>query len=201
MASLCFFKHVSHSKLPHYPIIIDGENRRGVGVLYTNQIPGTAALFGAFAAIGSFFIVLGIVVYIFEGFVFYRIYKKAGVKYPWLSWVPIAQMVPFFWTIKLSAWNTLWVLVPSVTTLVARSMGAGGVVFILGIDLLVTGIGIWWQARFLKAFGISPQWLWLAIGLLIPFLNVLVAIGYIVLICIIAFHANVRYRPDFDRKF
>src|SRR5579875_2632862 len=69
--------------------------------------------------LGAFFagiliaeIVIGLGVYILMATAFFKMYKKAGTKHAWLAYVPIAQAWPFFWTIKKSAWNILWVLLP-----------------------------------------------------------------------------------------
>jgi hypothetical protein len=162
----------------------------------------------AFAALGAilgafflFFVILGIALYIFQGFVYYRIYKKAGVKYPGLSWVPVANMVPFFWTIKKSAWNILWLIVPSV--IMGIAMGSDSkALLIVGVlaEIAVLILGIWWMVRFLKAFRINPHWLWFGLALIIPIVNLLVGIAFLVLLCIIAFNKNITYDPNFDAK-
>jgi hypothetical protein len=126
--------------------------------------------------LGAFIFVIGLGIYILEAFAFFMAFRKAGVHHAWLAFIPIAQLWPYMRVIKKSAWNLLWLLVPIVD-----------VVFV-----------IIWQARFLKAFGISRWWLLLYIGTVIPGVNYAVSIAFIVIYCIIGFSASRQYNPNFD---
>lgn len=166
-----------------------------------SSIPGIGGLFGLLAGMMMFGIVLGIAWYVFQGFIYYKIYQKANVKYPWMSWIPIANMVPFFWVIKKSAWNLVWLIVPALATAILRpTLGTTGLIIAGILNVVMLVLVIIWMVRFLKAFRISPHWLWFAIGLIIPLLNFLIIIAFIVLLCLMAFNPNIKYNPDFDRK-
>jgi hypothetical protein len=113
-----------------------------------------------------FYFAVLIAMYILSALAYYKLFKKARVPHAWLAWIPIGYMWPFMWTIKKSAWNLLWLLVP-----------IANIVFY-----------IIWIVKFYKAFGMSPHWLWL---MLIPGLG-----SFILFIQILymGFSRHVQYR-------
>ncbi|UOF92591.1 hypothetical protein LSG31_10775 [Fodinisporobacter ferrooxydans] len=131
--------------------------------------------------IGTFlvlWVILGIAAWILQGFAFYKMYTKANVWSPWLAFIPIANLWPFMWTIKKSAWNILWLIIPIVNLV----------------------FSIIWTIRLLKAFNMNPLWALLFIGYVIPAINSFVVLAFLVLYCYMGFSSNVRYNPDFDWK-
>lgn len=137
-------------------------------------------------------------------------FKKANIEKPWLAYIPIAQVWPFLWTIKKSAWNLLWTVLPVVAGLLIGAIfwvavgGTAGeiffyIFFVAGylFGIVVTMI---WLAQYFKAFGMSPLWILLFIGSCIPYIGVLPNIGLIILYCYMGFSKDVQYHPDFDAK-
>jgi len=80
---------------------------------------GLDALTGAFL---TFFIILGIALYVYFALALQTIAKKLGHKYPWLAWIPFAnealilQIGEFHWAliflilIPIFGWIAIWVL-------------------------------------------------------------------------------------------
>lgn len=84
-----------------------------------------------------------IIVYLILYFVFagalFRLFQKAGIRYPWFAFIPICSTVGMLWVIGKSGWNVFWLLVPVVNVILA----------------------IIWSVRFLQAYGKSGLWvLW-----------------------------------------
>ncbi|MFC7394600.1 hypothetical protein [Scopulibacillus cellulosilyticus] len=65
--------------------------------------------FGAFSV---FMWIVFLAIYILQATAMFKMYQKANIKHAWLAYIPIAQLWPFFWAIKKSAWNILWFLLP-----------------------------------------------------------------------------------------
>ncbi len=106
--------------------------------------------------------------------------QKVGVDSPyspWLAFIPIANLRPLMRTIKKSAWNILWILVP-----------IADVIFL-----------IIWQVRLFKAFRINLLWALLYIRTIIPVFNYLVGIGFLILYCFMGISKN-SYDADFDSR-
>jgi hypothetical protein len=158
---------------------------------------GVLAIFAGFLVIE---LVVGLVIYVLVCTAYYKMYRKAETNHAWLAYIPIAQMWPFFWTIKKSAWNILWLLLPAVGEVLALGLHNAVAVVICIILIVVTIIvSITWQVRLFRAFGMNPLWLLMMIGYVIPFLNMLVGIAFIVLYCYMGFSSQVRYNPNFKR--
>ncbi len=111
---------------------------------------------------------LGIAGYILQSYALMRLFQKANVAYPWLAWIPVAYYWPFLWTIKKSAWNVLWYLVP-----------IANIVF-----------AIIWLVKFLRAYGQSG---WMILINLIPYIGSLIFLIYLM---VIAFSSKVNYVLD-----
>ncbi len=149
--------------------------------------------------------IIGLAVYILMATAFFKMFRKANVPHAWLAYVPIAQYWPFFWTIKKSAWNILWGLVSIAGIGIAIPMMiqhritiAIGIVILFSIVPIV--LGIIWQVRLFKAFGMNPWWLLALIGGIIPIINYVVDIGMIILFCYMGFSSSVHYNPNFNQK-
>lgn len=164
-------------------------------------------LFVLLAAIWGIALIIGLAVYLLEATAFYKMYKKANVPHAWLAYIPFAQYWPFFWTIKKSAWNILWLLLPVAGGAAGGIIwgimqnGTGALIFsilIIACSIYLVVLAIIWQVRLFKAFGINPLWLLGMIGTIIPFVGFLVSIGFIVLYCYMGFSREVEYHPEFD---
>lgn len=158
---------------------------------------GNMAGLGAIMAIGATVIlVLSIILYVLYTVPFYKLFKKAGRPNAWLAFVPIAQLWPFMATIEQSAWNILWLLLPLAVTLLVGSMHSTlSFTIMLIADLVVLIISVLWYVKLFKVFGMSPLWLLLWIGLIIPGLNLLVLIGFLILLYVMAFSDKYPYQP------
>lgn len=55
------------------------------------------------------FVIFAIIYYIMM-IPMFGMYYKAKTPLPWLAFIPIANMVPFFPVIRVSMWNYLWLL-------------------------------------------------------------------------------------------
>lgn len=156
---------------------------------------GMAALFFGLA---TAFLTVDVLIYFLVATAFFFMFRKANIRNPWLAYVPIAQLYPFFLMIGVSPANFLWLLVPFVGILLVFLLHAVGVLFLIIATVAYIVVFVRWLIRLLRVFGINPLWLLGLIGFIIPGLNYLVSIGLIVLYCIIGFNANIRYRPPFD---
>lgn len=167
-----------------------------------SAIPGYSSVFAGIVA-GAIIIyaLYGLVVYALVATIFFMLFRKAKVKFPWLAFIPIGQLWPYFWTIKKSAWNILWFLVPSVAAVIGVNLHNtfGTALFVIG-SIIPVVLGILWQIRLLKAFRMNPWWLLIMIGFLIPILNLLFELVYLILLGYMAFSSKVQYDPYFDGK-
>lgn len=144
--------------------------------MYDNSSSAVGALiFLFFTGIG---LLISLAVWILNGFAFFKMASKANVSNPWLAFIPIGNFWPYLHTIKKSAWNILWLLIPIV-----------GEVF-----------AIIWMTKHFKAFNKSPHWTWMLIGSFIPFLNFFFGIFFLVMYCYMGFSKNAQYNPHFDYK-
>lgn len=145
-----------------------------------------SAMIALFAGFAIVFAIVGIAFWLLQSCAYYKMFKKANVECPWLAFIPLGNLWPYMWTIKKSAWNILWLLVP-----------IANVVF-----------AIIWFVRLLKAFNMNPWWSLLMIGSIvlgfIPFSSVLSSLsglcglGLIVLLCVMGFNSKITYNPNFD---
>lgn len=158
------------------------------------------AVLGLFAGLAIGGALLGIVFYVFVGYVWFRLFKKSGVPMPWLAFIPYGGLWPFFWTIKKSTWNVLWFIVPSLMGMLFFKGGAPGGFLAVFFELLVVIITLYWCTLFLRAYGMNPWWLVALIGLVIPVLNVFAGIVVIVLLLYMSFNSNVIYHPNFNNN-
>ncbi|WAH36228.1 hypothetical protein [Alicyclobacillus dauci] len=155
---------------------------------------------GLFAGVITAFFTFDLAVYLLTATAFFFMFRKARVPLPWLAYVPVAQLYPFFKTIKVSQWNWLWLAAPVFGSLAILALHAFGIVLCIFGCIVYAVVGIRWLIRLLQAYGINPLWLLGLLGLLIPFLSYLVSIGLVVLYCIMGFSASIQYNPNFDRR-
>lgn len=149
------------------------------------------------AVVGFIILVLGI--YLLTSTINFFIFRKARVKLAWLAYVPFGQMWPFFWMIKKSAWNILWLFVPLGVAFSGAMMNDTlGTILLEAGSVIPLVMWIIWQVRLLKAFTMSPWLLLILIGFLIPVLHFLFEIAYLVLLGYMAFNGKVQYNPNFD---
>jgi hypothetical protein len=118
---------------------------------------------------------ISLVLWIIQGFAYYNMGVKAKYAYPWLAFIPIANLWLYMAIIKRSAWNILWILVPIANIIFA----------------------VIWTVRLFKAFNMSPHWAWLLLGSIIPVIGWIFGLAIFILICYIGFSSNVRYNPEF----
>jgi tetratricopeptide (TPR) repeat protein len=92
------------------------------GMMKSGQsMPGLAPglLTGVLAGFATFFIVIGIVLYLFTAYCLYRIAQKTNVEAAWTAWIPLLQL----WALVASAgkqwWWILLLFVPFVNIIVA----------------------------------------------------------------------------------
>lgn len=137
---------------------------------------------------------INIAVYLLVATAFFYMFRKARTPLPWLAYVPILQSYPFFVTIGVSQLNFLWYLLPLFSIISAITLHWTGIGLSIVASIAYIVIAIRWLYLLLRAFRISPAYLFGLLGLLVPNLSFLVYIGLIVLLCIIGFHPNIQYR-------
>lgn len=156
-------------------------------------------IWGIIVAFLTVIVAVGLIVYLLTATAFFCMYRKAKVSLPWLAYIPVARLYPYFKTIQVSQWNWLWLIAPFVGVIAIVGLHLFGIVLCVVGAIVYLVVSIRWLARLLKAFGVSPLWLLGLIGLLIPFLNGLVGIGLLVLYCVLGFNKDIRYHPSFDQ--
>ncbi|MFH1649429.1 MAG: hypothetical protein ABIA93_02685 [Candidatus Woesearchaeota archaeon] len=74
---------------------------------------GMGALLGAFAGMMVFFVILFIAAYIYQAWATMVIAQKTKTKYPWLAWIPIANLFLLPMIAQVPWWTALIVVVAS----------------------------------------------------------------------------------------
>ncbi|QQE79122.1 hypothetical protein [Alicyclobacillus sp. SO9] len=165
--------------------------------MQTNPMPpppfhmANGVLGALLAAYFTIIFVFSLALYIAYVIPIWKLYKKAGQEHPWLAFIPIAQYWPFFWTIRKSAWNILWFLLPVAALIVLHPLHVVGIVIAILADIAVFVLEITWAAAFLRAFNMSPYWLFLLLLLVIPPIGVL---AIVILLYIMAFSDDYQYQ-------
>lgn len=67
-------------------------------------LPLVVQLMGIFAGMMLLFLVIGLGFYVYISLCYYLIARKLNVSFPWLAWIPIAQV----WTVVASAGRPWW---------------------------------------------------------------------------------------------
>jgi hypothetical protein len=182
--------------------------RGGASVDQSQSVQSFQNAFSAGMAQGYHGYMLGvdIVIWAVIGFINFRINQKAGMKYPWFSWIPFLNLVPFFRMIQVSLWNIAWPflmfipIIQIVHGVAIHETSLAGIVGMIVLSIIILVLEIRWCIRFLKAFDFSPHLMWFLLVALIPFVNFLLYVGVIVLLCFIAFRKKIVYHPDFAQK-
>lgn len=171
----------------------------GLGV--TTMPSYSSVVAGILAGAMIMYALYGVLLYVVVAVTFFMLFRKAQVKLAWLAFLPIAQLWPFFWTIKKSAWNVLWIFVPTVVALLGTQLHLqlGVLLFVVG-SVLPLVLGVIWQVRLFKAFHMNPWWLLIMVGFIIPILSLVFELVYLVLLLYMAFSKKVQYNPNFDGK-
>lgn len=161
---------------------------------------GTFAGLAISSSLMAVLLLVMIGIYALFGFVFYKIYKKAAVPRPWLAFVPIGNLWPFFWTLKRRSINVLWLMIPSATASLARTIVGPQSATAIVLNLISLIIYLFWYAKFFKAFRVSPLWLLMMIGFALPIaiVKLFSAIGLAILFLYMGFSKNVQYTYGFD---
>ena len=156
---------------------------------------GMGLIAGAIVA----YIILIVAAYVLTSTIYFFLFRKARVKLAWLAYVPLGQLWPFLWTIKKSAWNILWFILPFGAAVAGAMMNdaLGGILLVIG-SIIPLVFWIIWQVRLLKAFSMNPWLALIIIGFVVPFVGFLFQIAYLVLMGYLAFSAKVQYNPNFD---
>lgn len=140
-------------------------------------------------------LILTVVIYLLWTIPFFKLFKKAGYEHPWLAFIPLGNLWPFFWVIGKSRLNILWFLLPLLGEIFMLAMhNAVGIGLYFITVLVIAILSIIWYVQLFKAYGMSGLWLLLFIGFIIPFIDVLAIIGFIVILWIMAFGQNYTYR-------
>jgi uncharacterized membrane protein len=91
---------------------------------------------------------------VFAGALF-RLFQKAGIRYPWFAFLPVCSTIGVLRVIGRSGWNAFWMLVPIVNVI----------------------LSIIWSVEFLRAYGKSGWWVLWAI---LPISDIVYAIMFLV---------------------
>ncbi|EJY56597.1 hypothetical protein URH17368_0562 [Alicyclobacillus hesperidum URH17-3-68] len=103
--------------------------------MYREYIVGWGGFLFMVVALSVFYMIAAYLIHSATSFLLYR---KAGTALRWFAWIPLLGAIPYMWTIRKSAWNLLFLLIP-----------IANIVF-----------AIIWYVKFLNAFGKSGHWLW-----------------------------------------
>ncbi len=135
------------------------------GIVTTGWLGTLLAMFAAFMVVA---IIIGIALYVYNSVIWYTIAKKLKHKYPWLAWIPFANIAMI-----LQLGDFRWALI---FLLLIPLLGWLAVVVLLFIAT--------WRVFEKRKY---PGWLALIpLAIAIPFLGFVVAIGYLVLIGFVA---------------
>ncbi len=140
-------------------------------------------------------IVIAIVFYLLVTIPMFAMFLKAKTLMPWLAFIPIFNMIPYFRVIRVSMWNYLWMLFPvagEVITFSLHNLLGTVIEFVLLIPFIV--ISIIWQVKLFRAFGMNPLWLLIYIGLIIPFIDLVSLVWLIVLLWMLGFGKKYTYQ-------
>lgn len=154
--------------------------------------PGLSAILGIIIVVA---VVVVIISYFATTIPFYKLLKKADYGVPWLAFIPIANFWPGFWLIRRSPWNLLWFL--AVYVLYALGLAVHSTVFWAAIALFGIAVGVlevFWAIELFRAFGMTPLWLLLLIGLIIPGINLVTEIILLVILWVMAFNERYQYQ-------
>jgi hypothetical protein len=89
---------------------------------------------GAYSNIGTGALVFYIAIYVIQAISVYKLAQKANVRKPWVSFIPVLQMIVFLHVIDKSGWSILLLLIPGVNIVLA----------------------IIWAVKFYLAFDLNP---------------------------------------------
>jgi hypothetical protein len=89
---------------------------------------------GAYSNIGTGALFFYIAFYVIQAISLYKLAQKANVRKPWVSFIPVLQMIVFLHVIDKSGWCILLLLIPGVNIVLA----------------------IIWAVKFYLAFGLNP---------------------------------------------
>lgn len=162
---------------------------------YEDMLAGAGITAGFLSMIMAFFVfivIIAIAIYIYTSLAYMTIGKKLNYKYPWLAWIPFAnismklQMGGFHW-----AWVFLGLLPISgfIALLVVPILGI--IIFILmlvfgWVPLYVLLIISHW--RIFKKRNYPPALSLIQIGMIIPYLSFLFSIGHYVVLGLVAWN-------------
>lgn len=96
-----------------------------------------------------------LIIYFLYAGAMYRLFQKAGIKYPWFAFIPVCSTIGMLWVIGKSGWNIFWQLVPVVNVIFA----------------------IIWGIRFVQAYGKSGWWMLWAV---LPLSDIIFAIMFLI---------------------
>lgn len=143
----------------------------------------------------TFLTVFMVIMYLVIAVPLFGMFYKAKAPLPWLALIPIANMFPFFRVIRVNMWNYLWFLPGAIGDIVyfADHNIVGLIIeFVLLIPILV--MNIIWYVKLFRAFSMSPLWLLLIIGFIIPLINLVAIVWFIVLLWILGFGKKHPYQ-------
>ena len=138
-------------------------------------VPNTAALLALGAAMIAVLIVVFLALYIYMGFAFSAIGKKAKLKSAMLAWIPLAGPLIVSYQISKMHWWP-WLLLIGFF-----------IPFVNFVCMLVFGVyGFIWMWKTFEAVKRPGWWALVAIGGVIPFIGFLFTLGYLALIGVAA---------------
>lgn len=138
-----------------------------VGNYTSGDLAFGAGFAAAIAAMFVFILIFSLAVYVYLGFAYMHIGKKAKIHAPGIAWIPgVGPLIVAFKASKMNAWP--WWLLLSVFLSVIPFAG----VFLYFIGMLVFGVyAIIWHWRMFEKIG-KPGWY--AILMLIPIVNFII---------------------------
>jgi hypothetical protein len=123
-------------------------------------------LMGMFAGLAIGILIFLILGYVFKSLVLMYTAKKLGTKYPWLAWIPIADIVLMANMAKMHWWPVLLVLgyalmfIPVIGSILSTIAS-----LVLAIYVII------WTWKICEARGKPGWWALIQIGAWIPILN------------------------------
>jgi hypothetical protein len=119
-------------------------------------------------------LLFGLAGYIYNALVWMTIAKKLGHKYPWLAWIPIGQTIL---QLQLAGLHWAWIFL-----LLALIVPLLNILILFGIIALM--VIIHW--RVFQKRNYPPALSLITLGTIIPFLNFVAGIAYLVIMGMVA---------------
>lgn len=136
------------------------------------------------------FIILIIAVYIYYSLSWSNIAKKLKYKKHWLAWVPIAQLFLYPILARKKWYYGFILVVPVLFLLIVSIFNYSWIFFFLGIINIF--FMTWWTWNIFERLKFPGYLSLIYVLLIIPFIDVIATIAYLIIIGFVAFSKNKK---------